>query len=68
MNRLTEIILEFKEGNYNSFNEFYNQTSKLVYYMISCYEKRKVTNPYDSTWDDIWDTEILLKAYCNLLF
>ena len=41
MNRLTEIILEFKEGNYNSFNEFYNQTSKLVYYMISCYEKRK---------------------------
>ena len=35
MKRIDEIIKEFKEKNYQSFNEFYNLTNRLVYYMIA---------------------------------
>lgn len=35
MDRIREIILELKERNYQSFDEFYSLTSKLVYYMIA---------------------------------
>ena len=34
MERIREIIYEFKEKNYDSFDEFYNSTSKLVYHVI----------------------------------
>lgn len=35
MSRINEIIKEFKEKNYQSFNEFYSSTCRLVYYMIA---------------------------------
>ncbi len=35
MDRIREITLELKERNYESFDEFYSLTSKLVYYMIA---------------------------------
>ncbi len=41
MNRKKEIILEFQKGNYNSFDEYYHETKKMVYLMISNYIKRK---------------------------
>lgn len=34
MERIKEITLELKEKNYDSFDEFYNLTSKLVYHVI----------------------------------
>ena len=34
MERIKEITLELKNKNYNSFDEFYNSTSKLVYHVI----------------------------------
>ncbi len=41
MDRKKEIILEFKSGNYDSFDEYYHATKKIVYLMISTYIKRK---------------------------
>lgn len=34
MDRIKEITYELKEKNYDSFDEFYNLTSKLVYHVI----------------------------------
>ena len=34
MERIREIIHEFKEKNYDSFDEFYNSTGKVVYHVI----------------------------------
>ncbi len=34
MDRIREITLELKDRNYDSFDEFYNSTSKLVYHII----------------------------------
>ncbi len=41
MDRKREIILEFQQGNYDSFEEYYQETKKIVYLMISTYIKRK---------------------------
>lgn len=60
MDRLKEIVLEFKNGNFDSFDEFYNQTSKLVYYMISCYEKNK-----DNIEDLMQDTYMRFLKYIS---
>lgn len=40
MDRKKEIIKEFKEGNFTSFDEYYHATKKIVYLMISNYIKR----------------------------
>lgn len=41
MERLSEIIIELKVRNYNSFDEFYNLTKKNVYFTIINIIKRK---------------------------
>ena len=35
MGRVNKIIKELKDNDYRSFDEFYNMTSKLVYYVIA---------------------------------
>ncbi len=41
MERKRAIVLEFQSGNYESFDEYYHKTKKIVYLMISTYIKRK---------------------------
>ena len=35
MDHLIQIVTEFKNKNYDNFDEFYHETKKLVYYMIT---------------------------------
>lgn len=43
MGRVKQIIKELQSNDYRSFDEFYNMTSKLVYYIISDIIKHKQT-------------------------
>lgn len=43
MGRVKQIIKELQDNNYRSFDEFYNMTSKLVYYVIADIIKNKQT-------------------------
>lgn len=43
MGRVNKIIKELKDNDYRSFDEFYNMTSKLVYYVIADIIKNKQT-------------------------
>ena len=41
MDRIKEITKEFKNNDFSSFDEFYDSTSRLVYFVISGIVKRK---------------------------
>lgn len=43
MGRVKQIIKELQDNDYRSFDEFYNMTSKLVYYVISDIIKNRQT-------------------------
>lgn len=43
MKRIQEIISEFKQNNLDSFDEFYEETKKLVYFTISTILKNQET-------------------------
>ena len=43
MGRVKQIIKELKDNDYRSFDEFYNMTSKLVYYVIADIIKNRQT-------------------------
>ena len=64
MDRVKEILLELKKNNYSSFDEFYDLTNRLVYYMLAkfIHDKNIVEDLMQDTYVKFLDTHLKQKV------